>query len=66
MSDDWYRTQNEIPPYRDYQGFLWTIEGECLNPVHGCERPDWLRELDWVDLQADVIMSWREFLATHE
>lgn len=30
MSDFWYR--DGLPPYEDWQGRLWTIDGVCLNP----------------------------------
>ena len=48
MSDTWYRTP--LPPYEDWQGNLWTLDGQCLNPMLGPERPP----VAWEDLVAEV------------
>jgi hypothetical protein len=63
MSDKWYRGAEPIPPYEDWQGNLWTYDGVCLNPVHGCEVPDYMHDLAMLDIQAELIMSYWEKLA---
>lgn len=60
MSDTWYR--EAIPPYEDWQGNLWTVDGECLNPIHGCEEPAWMQDVWLVELQAELMMGFREKL----
>lgn len=63
MSDTWYRDRSALPPpYEDFQGFLWTWDGICLNPVHTCEPPVWLADMRMIDFEADVNMSFREYL----
>ncbi len=60
MSDTWYRRPMSLPPYEDGFGNLWTWDGVCLNPVHGCERPAWHDDLWMVDLQANLMMTFFE------
>lgn len=43
MSDTWYRDPPDIPPYEDWQGKLWTVDGQCLNPDPP-QPPTWLDE----------------------
>lgn len=62
MSDTWYREPTAIPPYEDWQGALWTWDGQCLNPVYGCEPPSWYHELWAVELQAELVM-WQRLLS---
>ena len=58
MSDAWYR--DPISPYEDGFGNLWTVEGVCLNPVHGCEEPRYMHDLWLLEVQAELAMSFRE------
>lgn len=60
MSDTWYREPPSVPPYEDDFGNLWTLDGVCLNPVHTCEEPAWIREMSWLDFQAQVAMGFNE------
>ena len=57
MSDTWYRKPLELEPYKDAFGFLWTLDGICLNPIYGCDEPAWLVEMKWADLMADLAMA---------
>jgi hypothetical protein len=62
VSDTWYRAPEVIPPYEDFEGSLWTVDGVCLNPVHTCEPPGWYDELAWLGLQAEIAMGLRSAL----
>ena len=33
MSDTWYKPADPLPPYEDWEGRLWTLDGVCLNPA---------------------------------
>lgn len=54
MSDSWYRKRLHLPPYEDYLGQLWTLDGVCLNPTE--LEPSFLDE--WPeDLRSTVFQA---------
>lgn len=56
MSDIWYRDPPDIPPYEAWDGSLWTWDGQCLNPVQGCEPPFWYSALALLEMRAEYSM----------
>lgn len=56
MSDTWYR--DPIPPYEDFAGRLWTIEGVCLNPAPEPEP------VSMVDFESWIVRSIAQAAAT--
>lgn len=62
MSDTWYRDPLALPPYEDGLGNLWAMDGTCVNAVHTCEPPAWYDEMVLVEMQAELMFSYREAL----
>lgn len=63
MSDSWYRTPPDLPPYEDGFGRFWSLDGVQVGGPPEVEPDwpqDWPEELRWHLLQADIIMSVRD------
>lgn len=61
MSDTWYRDPPDLPPYQDWQGRLWALDGTQVGGPPEKPLPDWLTawpgDLRFVAFEAAILME---------